>query len=376
MTSLATLPVYAAPGRDVKVVFTLSGSGSNFIRVWVTAAPPGSELRKQIDDSTQNRFKAHEGDGGADHPWQRTFDVGGKYTLVVQEYVRGASDYGGGYQNSPAGAPSETKVGAEVTLSLFIGQRMTSSIQVGADTLELALWVWDTTIRGTTKADQGEDSPVLTATSETPRARAAVESASVVAALAALRDALATQALGSVSTVLTNLVAKWNAHLVESGVHASDDTLNGMKPGFGGVTSAASLAETISEILPLIRQHYLNDAVLGGTVFGRDSADYHDISGIKKNDSRDLPVIQGASGLADGYWAVAELCRSFEAHRPSTDFHPSPDSVNYLDPRPLLMQLGEAVLEVLASTTFLTPSTQSFAAVFLIAGGGFSETPL
>jgi hypothetical protein len=376
MTSLATLPVYAPPGREVKVIFSLSGSGTNFIRVWVTAAPPGSELRKKIDDSTQNRFEAHTGDAGPDHPWVRNFDVGGKYTLVVQEYVRGASDYGGGYQKSPAGAPSETKVGPEVTLSLYIGQRMTSTIQVGADTLDLVLWVWESSIRRTTKNEQGEDSPAIVATSETPRARAAVEATSVIAALAALVDVFAGLALGSVSTVLTDLVAKWNAHLIEAGIHANNDTLNGMAPGFGATASASSLAETISEILPLVRQHYLNDAVKGGVTSGRDSGDFHVKAGIKKNDSRDLPVIQGASGLSDGYWAVAELCRSYTAHHPSSTFHTLPDDINPLADRPLIMQLGEAVLEVLASTSVPTPSTQSVAAMALISSGGFSETPL
>lgn len=377
MTTLSTLPVYAAPNIDAQLIFTLTETGSNFCRVWVTAAPPDSALRKELDKSTQNRFPIYEGDGGPNHSARRRFDLGGKYTLVAQEYVRGATAYGGGYQNSPDGAPGETKVGAEVTLSLHIGQRLTSQLAVGADILTIALWVWNDTIRQTTVGVQGEDSPSVQATSATPRAIAAIESAAVAAALAALRDQAVNAAIGVASTVFTDLLAKWNAHLAEPSIHSSNDPDNVMVSGLAGDVSVSGLATVITEVLPLIRQHYTNDASKTGIVFGRNSAAYHEIAGaLVVNDNANLPLIAGASQSSDTYWATAELCRSYEAHRPSTNYHLLPDSINVLADRPLLMRLGEAILEVLASVNPATPTTQSTGAMYLIAQAGFAETPL
>lgn len=376
MTALATLPAFAAPNFDTKVIFTLSGAGANFCRVWVIAAPPGSSLRKELDKSTQNRFALYEGDGGANHPLLRRFDVGGKYTLVVQEYVRGASSYGGGYQSSPDGAPSETKVGAETTLSLHIGQRLTSQLSVGADALTIALWVWNDRIQRTTVGVQGEDSPIALATSGTPRAVAVVESVSVTAALVGLIGNLVSDATGLASVVFADLVGKWNAHLTQGGVHNANDADNGIPVGLNGATSAAGFATAITEVLPLIRQHYTNDASKGGSVFGRDSANYHNVGSAKQNDNANLPIIAGASQLADAYWATAELCRSYEAHRSSGVVHATVDTTNVLAIRPLLMQVGEAILSILASVTPPTPATQSTGAMDLIARAGFAETPL
>ncbi|HTJ17843.1 MAG TPA: hypothetical protein VL494_13780 [Steroidobacteraceae bacterium] len=376
MTTLSTVPVYAAPNRDTQVIFALTGTGANFVRVWVTAAPPGSELRKKLDDSGLSRIPFYEGDGGEKRPERRRFDVGGKYTLVAQEYTRGASSYGGGYQRSPDGAPSETKVGGEATLSLFIGQRLTSEISVGADTVTVVLWVWDATIRATTQATHGEVSPAVLATSGTTKALAVIESTSVRNALIDLVDVAAGTAVGDVATVFADLIAKWNAHLIETGIHQTDDADNGLPVALGSTASAKALAEGVTEAIPKLRQHYLNDAVMGGVASGRDSADYHEKAGVKKNDNRNLPLIAGASELSDSYWAVADLCRSYDGHRAALTYHLFSDTVNLLADRPALMALGEVVLSVLASTSAVAPPTQSSGAMWLIASAGFAEKPL
>jgi hypothetical protein len=144
MPTLSTVPAYPPPNWETRVTFTLTESNTNWVRVWVTAAPEGSELRAKLDaKAALNRFEVYAGPGGANALWKQTFGVGGKYTLVAQEYTRGATEFGGGYQNDARGAQTETKVGAESTLSLHIGQRLTSTISAGADSVDLALWVWD-----------------------------------------------------------------------------------------------------------------------------------------------------------------------------------------------------------------------------------------
>jgi hypothetical protein len=201
VTTLATMPVYAPPVRETQVIFTLTGTGANFVRVWVTVAPPDSELRAKLEQSTQSRVEIYKGEGGDKAPLRRKFDKGGKYTLVAQEYTRGASDYGGGYEGSPDSAPSETKVGSEVTLELFIGQRMTAEIGSSGDAATLVLWVWDNTIRATTIAVHGEASPALQSDQPTARALAAIESATVQAALEAIAGVTVDAAITGTSAI-------------------------------------------------------------------------------------------------------------------------------------------------------------------------------
>lgn len=375
MTTVSTLPVYPAPNRDVQVIFTLTGSASNFVRVWVTAAPPDSELRKKLDASTQNRYRVGEFDGGPDHPWRARFDKGGKYTLIAQEYTRGASAYGGGYQKSPDGAPSETKVGAEVTLQLHIGQRLTSDIQAGSDTLTVVVWVWDDAIRATTAAVHGEDSPSVLAATSTARALAVTESDTVLDALNALVNQPTSTAIGTMSVVLSDFISKWNGHLTAASVHTDDDTYNAIPVGLASGSNSATFGTAITEIIPLIRQHYTNDAVAGKIVYGRDSAGFHNVS-FKTNDNANLPILPGATQLSEAYWALADLCRSYEAHRQNTTHHHLVDSTHGLADRPLLMQLGEIALGILASVNPVTPVTQSSGAMNFISRAGFAEKPL
>lgn len=380
MTTLSTIPAFPPPSSDIQIRFALTQAGANFVRVWVTDAPPGSELRGKLAASAQNRFPFHEGDGGEAHPVTTRFDVGGKYTFVAQEYSRGASNYGGGYQRSPDGAPSETKLGAEVTLELFIGQRMISTIAAGSDQISLVLWVWGDRIQGTSNAVHGEDTPAIQSASGTPRANAVAESRSashgIVAALAALRGTLVSDAIGSPQAVLADLVAKWNAHMTESGgVHNANDGDNAIPAGLANAATPDGLAQVAGEILSRVRQHYTNDPVLGGSLAGRDKASYHQLSGTKRNDNASMPVISGAGGAQDAYWLIADLCRSYEAHRVSLAVHGATGAAA-LAALPPIMQIGRLVLGMLSSTDPVVPTTQSTGAMQLISRAGFSEEPL
>lgn len=378
MASLSTVPAYPAPNREAQVIFTLTQSGTNFVRAWLTQAPPGSELRKKLDASTQSRFPVHTGKGGAGDPWRFIFDKGGRYTLVVQEYAQGARDYGGGYQGSPDGAPSETKVGSESTLSLFIGQRMTSTIAAGGDSVDLVLWVWNDSIRATTKATHGEDSPALVKETPTARELAAIESAAVQTALDALVDELVADAVGSPEAIFGiaagGFVKEWNDHVADSTAHEDADADNDLPVGLASSASVKGLRDAINAALPYIRNHYLNDAVNGGTVSGRDSGNYHNVSG-KQNDNVNLPLIESAGSESDAYWALAELWRSHEAHRVSP-VHDSADSTNVLTALPSLLEIARQVFTVWASTSPTVPTTQSTGAITLISKAGFEESPL
>jgi hypothetical protein len=374
VTGLATLPTFAPPVRETQVLFELTESGANFVRVWVTVAPPDSELRAALEQSTQNRFEIYKGDGGANAPMRRKFDKGGKYTFVAQEYIRGASDYGGGYQGAPDGAPSETKVGTEATLELFIGQRMTAEIGAAGDTATLVLWVWDDSIRATSKAVHGEDSPVIQSEQPTARASAAIESTTVRDALDGLVDLTVDDAISGWETVLSDFISRWNDHVGDPTIHQDSDTANSIPVGLKSSQSATAIKEAIAEVLLRVRYHYTNDVVLAGVTSGRDSGDFHNVSG-KKNDTLNMPIVAGA-GDAEAFWALADLHRSYEAHRVSTAFHDNADTVNALTALPPLLLVASEFFSVLASTSPPTPPAQSSGAVKLIGSAHFAETPL
>ncbi len=382
MPTLTTVPVYPPPNRETVVTLALTESGTNYIRVWCTAAPPGSGLRKKIDGTADplNRVKIFEGDGGSDAPMRETFDVGGKYTFVAQEYTKGASSYGGGYQNSPDGNPEETKVGNETPLSLYIGQRIVLPVGTGSDTASLVVWVWDETIRATSIAVHGEMSPAIQATSPTARMQAVMESATVIAALAALAGVAVATARGTISTLVSGYLTAWNAHLADATVHQDADAANLLPVGFSIAGNAAGLKDFVNEALRKMRQHYTNDAADLLVTAGRDSGDYHNVSG-KRNDRTNAPLVESASGPDDAYIGLAELYRSYSLHRVSASpsgVHDSADSTNTLASTTAakLFELHRTVLGILASTSPTVPATQSTGAMILIQELGGVETPL
>src|SRR5688500_19809668 len=100
MATLATTPTYPVPTRPALVVFSSSVGASNYIRAWCTVAPEGSELANRIAANRLNRALVYQDEGGSKHPWRYTFDKGGAYTFLVQEYTKG-NHWGGGYEGDP-----------------------------------------------------------------------------------------------------------------------------------------------------------------------------------------------------------------------------------------------------------------------------------
>lgn len=376
-TTLATSPTYVVPSRQAALTFTLGETGSNYARIWCTAAPVGSALRASLDKSTQNRIELFVTDGGAAHPISYKFDKGGAYTLVSQEYTRGASQFGGAYQNAAGSAPSETKVGTEHTITLYIGQRMTSKVGAARDIGTLVLWVWNDTIRGTTLATHGEASPAIVSPA-TPNAVAASEASAVKTALAALADVAVATAVGTVSTITAEMVTKINAHFAKTtgspATHAAADTNDPLTVDLGSASTPSDLQTFASKALIAMRYHYTNDATLGGTSSGIDSAGYHVVSAAKKNDFLDAPLFRSVGALDEAYRALADIWRSYEAHRVSTAVHGSADTTNTLTALPALLSVHKEFLAVLASASPTTPPTQSSGAMTLMQQAGMQES--
>ncbi len=142
--SASTTPTYPVPKKQLVVTFT--ASTGNYVRVWATDAPAGSELKQKLIDSESARYQVHE--GKASDPWKWTPDKGGVYVFRAQEYTRGGIDTLGGYLGSPESYGTETKIPSaidgytpETPLTIYVGQRMETKLGFGSDTATLALWV-------------------------------------------------------------------------------------------------------------------------------------------------------------------------------------------------------------------------------------------
>lgn len=370
MTTAATIPTYPVPDRPVQVVFSIT---ANFVQVWCTVAPEGSELSEKLKKTTQNRFLVYRGDGGANNPWRYKFDKGGKYTFVAQEYTRGTA-YGGGYEGDPNGVQSETKSGSEDTISIYIGQRMTSPIGVAPDSATLVMWVWNDTIRPTTLAVQGENTPAIIADVPTPRAKSAIEASAVVTALAALKNVAVSTAVGNIATIVSEMVTDLNAHNAAGATtHNAADTANAIKAELGAGPTPANLPEFVNSALLYQRRHRLNDdGAVSSNLGGVGSANYHN-TGIRLADFAYMPLYQSVSGMEDGYAALADIWRAHEGHRTNLNVHGTADVTHTLATLPLLLQVHLQFLTVVAALSPSVAPAQSSGATTLISHG-FAET--
>lgn len=374
MASLSTTPTYPVPNKEVRIAIALTESGTNYVRIWVTVAPEGSELATKITESTQSRFEVFDGDGGAAQPWRFTPDVGGKYTFLAQEYTKG-NGFGGGYEGDPLGAKTETKVGGEATLTLEIGQAVQQPIGVGADVATLVFWVWAGTIRKTTIALHGENSPRIESDSPSPLAKSAMETSAVKTALAALVDiACNPTATGTLATIVAEMVTDLNAHNAAlGGVHSGADGDNVIPPELQSAPTPQTLIEFVNDALPKMRRHRLNDHG-GETVTpapgGTGSAAYH-VVGTAKADLLNMPLYTSVGSHAEAYAALADIWRAHEGHRVSTVVHGTADTTNALAALPPLLEVHRQYLTVLANPAPAAPPAQSSGVQHLISVAGF-----
>lgn len=376
MPTITTVPQYPIPERPAKLSVSLTGSGADYVRIWVTDAPEGSSYRKNLDEGDLGRFQIYEGDA-AQILDNLVFDKGGAFTLAAQEYTLLAGSHGGGFENDPDAAPKETKVGGETSLTVYIGQRMQAQIGANGDTADLILYVWNDTIRATTKATHGIKTPRIQ-NPATSRAASAIAATAVKTKLQSLVNVTASAAIGTLGTIADDLVTNYNAHLTETGVHDTDDTDNSVTTDFAEAPTLTTLPRIVGELLSKLRRHMTNDGGLGPGTAGTDPASgdttpnpYHNNGGAK-SDWTNLPLFESASAQT-AYGALADFHRAFEAHRTSS-VHDADDTTNTLATLPALLQLYSAFYSALAALSPTVPSTQSTAAVLLMQQAAFRES--
>lgn len=363
--TVSQTPTYQLPNKTFYMTF--SATDGNFVRVMVTAAPPSSGYAQRIIDEETSELEI--GATATGQVWTGFEpDAPGVYTLKAYELTVGASTYGGYFESDTDGYSTETVEGS-TTLTIYVGQRLESTIGTPADNATLVLHVWNSTVRATTVEQHGIDSPDLINPSSA-RAETFVSDSGVVAALANFEDRAASTVASAAYSVLDNELVEFEDHLLQAGVHAANDTDN--TPAVASLRNALTeeqLVTSVAELQRLYRQHCENDAGAGGGA-GSASSNYHTIG-----DRINGPIAPPPSDYASAIFAVADLWRGYEAHRVSTVFHSSADTTNSLTALTTgsLLALCKEVSDVLATPTPTAPSTDNPGATSLVHRGGFKR---
>lgn len=376
-TTVTTLPTYAVPKRPARVIFTPANGNCNYVRVWVTQAPEGTAFRKAIDANKLNRHLAYAGPVGTAHPWLYTFEVGGSYTLKIQEYERG-NGWGGGYDGDPRGAPYETQLGSEQSLTLYISQRFTMPLGTSENSARLVLFVNNDTIVTTSRAVHGESAPNVIEPSSN-KAETAAQNATLLAEVAAFGGRFVSTELMSLGTsfhlktLLSELRTAWGAHIANSGgtyhdVADTDNVIPDEVAPAGVDLSPEQAAQSCIEMLNRMRRHFLND---NGEGIG--SATYHPVP-----DAANLPIIGGINDVAGAYAAYGDMRRAYVAHIANATVHSPADSANVLaaiggENGYRLAQVHTLFMTQLAAVTPTTPPTSSGGATWLTHQAGMVE---
>jgi hypothetical protein len=347
---------------DAPIRLTFTATTGNFVRVWCTAAPTGSKLRGKLDENKSTRVHVQDSDSGREFDY--TFDSSGAYQFAAQELTKGAAPYGGGYQGAPDADRAETLIG-ETALTFYVATAIKATIGQGQDTGDLILYVANDLIKETTIATHGRATPAVEKP-RTDKATTAAEGSALATALADLVGTSATTALGSLSTVTTNAIDKFNLHIASGTFHATPDVDNAISASFRSPTCAEALKRSLAALLKALSAHTRNDSVV--TPAGTGSAAWHGTV----VDWASIPLFESSATVADHVRALADAWRSFEAHRTAAA-HLAPDTTNTLTALPKLLNVHRLFLRELASLNPTTPITENSAKTILVHGAGFEE---
>jgi hypothetical protein len=375
--TVTTTPSYPVIAKGAKLSFTLSGGG-NFVRLWCTAAPLGSKLRAQLDQSDASRVEIFSGDATpSSAPFLFQPDVPGQYVIAAQEYRRGASSYGGGYAGDPKGFNSETKTdAAETTTSVVFGERLTMTLGIAPDTATLVLYVFDDTIRQTTFALHGENSPAMI----DPKSNSAKTAVLTIGATAiALIGLTASTALGNTSTIVVDMINKFSGHFgrTTASTHAAPDNYNVPNTAFAFPKSKGMTLKAVGELIAALTLH-MNTDQARRTPFvssGIGTGNWHNpTAALVVADGENAVIAPAPTNMEQAYIGLADCWRAFEAHRIDLDVHGSADNVNVLAVPPILMAVHAEFLDVIRRLSPPPDETENPGVPVLVGGAGMKAS--
>jgi len=368
MASLSTTPASPIPGRPFRVAVTAT-AGGNAVRVWCSAAPPGSKLRRELDTSQASRISVATCDAGKF--FELTVDKGGGYVFELNELQVG-SGFSGGYEGDARGAPSEEILSTGEAI-VYVASAISQTIGAGNDRAELRLFVLGDTIIGTTVEQHGQVTPrVELGAQATPRARSAAEATATKAAVAALAGITASAALGSLSAVLADLALRYGRHIVRSPSHAAIDTNNGVTAAnYAVANSASGLSEGTNLLRAALGRHVRNEDT-SATPGGTGSAAYHTAGALISWAALPLASLSAGEEPAGLIAALVDLWRAYAAHRVSS-VHTAPDNSNAALALPPLLEAHRQFLDQLAALSPTNPPTGHSAETLLSSSAGFKQ---
>jgi len=369
-----TTPAYPVGGRDISVDFTAT-TAANYLKGFFTDAPIGSALKTELVKTGASRLPAFATDTGK--TWIFTgdkADVGGVYTLQVEEYTKGTA-YGGGYQGSPASFATETIL-ATSTVQIFVGQKVTQKIGVGPDTATLTLFVFNDTSRPATEDAQGFTAPLIDDT-KSKKALTAALNPGVMTAVAGLSNQNAGGLVGDLNTILGNMIIKSRLHMQSATYHAAADADNQIPTAFLNPKSPEGLKRSGAEFLRRLDQHMRNDNG-GGTPSvpltpGTGGAAYHVVSATNVADWQNALLITSTGDALDTFAAIADGWRAMTAHLGNLDVHLVADAADLPDPLPPLLNVHRLFLAELQKQGPTAPASVNSGVTTLIHSAGFEE---
>jgi hypothetical protein len=364
-TTITATPAY--PVANTPVIIGFSTASGNFVKAYYTDAPIGSKVKTELLKTKASRIAAFTSDAGK--TVTLTPELPGVYTFTIEEFTKGASSHGGAYQDDPAGFQTETLLSTTTGITLSVGQKVTQRVGTGPDTATLTLFIVEATVRRSTEELHGFTSPLIS-DAKTGKAETAMLNTAIVAAVDALADVTVATMLGSPSTVLDDLITKFDAHLTQATVHDSNDTDNAVSSAFSSPTTPVGMQNTATELLRRLRWHMRNDDGAGG---GVGSKVYHKTGGVNHADWVNVLLVSAAGDIRDTIVAIADLWRAYEAHRVSTAVHTNADNTNSLTALPALLNIHRLFLAELQKYGPTAPASVNAGVTTLIHGAGFEE---
>ena len=178
-------------------------------------------------------------------------------------------------------------------------------------------------------------------------------------------------ALGFLSTLLNDIITRFNAHIASTVFHFSADAgANVIANEFRDPRTAESIKRTIGVLLRALNSHIRNDSIVQPQ--GTGSHQFHVVSSVGVVDWASIPLFESTSTISEHVRAIADLHRAFESHRTSAA-HLTPDTTNVLTALPPLLNVHAQFLTQIAALSPAAPITDNSAKTLLVHGSGFED---
>lgn len=353
--SIISEPAYPVQGQLCKITFDGLHADTNFVRLFPVSAPIGSKLREALDAAKGQLAEVHSGASGL--PWNFTPDKGGVYTFKLDETATQPSS-GSLFENDPTGAPQPTPTQSG-SVVLYVGQKLEMTLGASPNEVTLRLFVWNDTIRSTTVAVHGEDTPALVNATSVLAENASYDT-SVLDAVAALDGLTATAAAGTLPADFLTARGLYIAHASNTTAHTNNDDVNALSTGWTAANTKAA-EEAIRSLRFAIDSHTkqltdVADATVHPIIDGTTA--------FVSNGANDEPQTQ--------FFALADAIVRIQQHAALSGTHASVVAIADQSVGPLTA-LCIALIEALQDQTPTIPTAKNPGAARLGQLAGFKE---